>query len=334
MGRYTHRHRALGFQTRFSRRTYNRCVAPSVRRIESFTVVVPSYNEAATLRTNIEAIRTALVESTPLDRWAILVVDDASSDDTAAITAELARQDPRIRAIRRVTNGGVDAAIRSGIDVVDSDAVVVLDADLSYHAPIAGTLVETLLREEAEVVLASAYAPGGSVHNVPKMRALLSRWANRFLAYAVRDRIHTLTCIVRAYRTDAVKRLMAVRPTGDMTHQLVLDALHSGMRVCEIPASLDWAPRRRSRMSLRAIAQRTGSVLGAAIHARPSLALVIPGLVPGLLPLAIALAIWAHASAIQVGIVASTTFAIQTASLVVFGFHSTNFALRALRKDS
>jgi hypothetical protein len=334
VGLYAHPHRAVGFQTRFSCGAYNRSVTTSVRRIASFTVVVPSYNEASTLRTNIEAIRTALVEGTPLVPWTILIVDDKSSDGSAAIAAEMAREDPRIHLIRRAANGGVDAAIRSGIEAAQSDAVVVLDADLSYRAPIAGTLVETLLREEAEVVLASAYAPGGTVSDVPPMRALLSRWANRFLAYAVRERVHTLTCIVRAYRTDAVKQLLALRPYGDTTHQLVFDAFERGMRVCEIPASLQWSPHRRSRMSARAIAQRTGSVLGAAIRARPSLALAIPGLVPGLLPLSVALAIWAHATAIQVGVVASATFAIQTASLVVFGFHSTNFALRTMRKHT
>ncbi len=306
----------------------------SARRIESFAVVIPSFNEAATLRTNIDAIRSFLVERTPLAQWSILIVDDASSDETAEIAAELARDDPRIRMIRRAENGGVDAAIRSGIEAVESDVVVVLDADLSYRAPVIGALVETLLREEAEVVVASAYAPGGEVRNVPRTRAILSRWANRFLAYAVHERVHTLTCIVRAYRTDAVRQLMARRPGGDMTHQLLLDALYGGMRVYEIPARLEWSPQRRSRMGVHAIAQRTGSVLRAALHARPSLALAIPGLIPGILPLAIALGVWAHLPAVQVGIIASTTFAIQTASLFVFGFHSTSFALRTLRKHT
>jgi hypothetical protein len=321
-------------QTRVSREAYNRCVATSVRGIESFTVVIPSYNEAATLRTNVETVRAFLVERTPLANWAIQIVDDASSDETAEIAAELAREDPRVRVIRRASNGGVDAAIRSGIEAVESDAVVVLDADLSYRAPIVGALLETLLRERAEVVVASAYAPGGAVRNVPKLRALLSRWANRFLAYAVHDRVHTLTCIVRAYRSDAVRRLIAQRPTGDATHKLLLDAVSAGMRICEIPSTLEWSPERRSRMSLREMTKRTCSVLSAAVHARPSLALTIPGLIPGLLPLSVALALWAHATTVQVGIVAATTFAIQTASLLVFGFHSTNFALRTLRKHS
>ncbi len=302
----------------------------SVRRIESFTVVVPSFNEAATLRTNIEAVRAYLVERTPLAKWTILIVDDASDDETPAIAAELAREDERIRVIRRTSNGGVDAAIRSGIETVESDAVVVLDADLSYSAPIVGALLETLTGEEAEVVVASAYAPGGDVRNVPGMRALLSRWANRFLSYAVNERVRTFTCIVRAYRTAPLRVLIARRPDGDMTHCLLLDALRLGMRVCEIPARLEWAPQRRSRMGIRAIARRTWSVLSGALQQRPSLALTIPGLIPGILPLSILLSLLAHATPAQVGIVASTTFAVQTASLIVFGFHSTNFALRTL----
>ncbi|HEY9085495.1 MAG TPA: glycosyltransferase family 2 protein [Candidatus Tyrphobacter sp.] len=302
----------------------------SVRGIESFTVVVPSFNEAATLRTNIEAVRAYLVGRTPLAKWTIVIVDDASADETPAIAAELAREDERIQVVRRASNGGVDAAIRSGIEMVESDAVVVLDADLSYAAPIVGALLEILTREEAEVALASAYAPGGEVRNVPGLRALLSRWANRFLAYAVNERVRTFTCIVRAYRTAALRELIARHPGGDMTHGILLEALRLGMSVCEVPACLEWAPQRRSRMGLRAIARRTGSVLSGALRQRPSLALVIPGLVPGILPLAILLAFLAHATPAQVGIVASATFFIQTASLFVLGFHSTNFALRTL----
>lgn len=303
-----------------------------MRGIQSFTVVVPSYNEAATLRTNIEAIRAFLTERTPLALpWSIVIVDDASADESAQIAAELAREDARITAVTRASNGGVDAAIRSGIEAAAGDAIVVLDADLSYRAPIVGVLMETLAREEAEVVVASAYAPGGEVHRVPKMRAALSRWANRFLSYAVHERVHTLTCIVRAYRTDALRALLARNPSTDMSHGLLLVALREGLAVREVPAVLEWSHQRRSRMSLRAVWKRTLDVTGAALRARPSLALAIPGLVPGILPLAIALAIFAHGTPAQVGIVASTTFAIQTASLVVFGFHSTNFLMRMRR---
>lgn len=336
MGRYARGHRAFSFQTRFLREAYNRFVATSVRRIESFTVVVPSYNEAATLRTNIEAIRAYLDARTPTQTasWTLIIVDDASSDGTPEIAAELAREDGRIRVIRRASNGGVDAAIRSGIEAAEGDAIVVLDADLSYQAPIVGALLEILAGEEAEVAVASAYAPGGSVSNVPRQRERLSRWANRFLSYAVHERVHTLTCIVRGYRTDAARELVAYRPDGDAAHQMLLDALHLGMSVVEIPARLEWGPERRSRMSFRAIACRTQSVLGAALRERPSLALAIPGLVPGVLPLAIALAWLAHGTPQQVAIVASTTFAVQTASLIVLGFHSTNFALRTLLRRS
>ncbi len=331
MGRYARGHGALRFQTRFLRKVYNRFVATSVREITSLTVVVPSYNEAATLRTNVNAIRAFLTERALLDLpWSILIVDDSSSDDTPEIAAELAREDGRIRLLRRPSNGGVDAAIRSGVEAVESDAVVVLDADLSYPVTIIEALLDALAREDADVAVASAYAPGGAVRNVPRARAMLSRWANRFLAYAIHERVRTLTCVVRAYRTEAIRRLLAHRPSGDATHQLLLDALRLGLRVSEIPATLEWTAERRSRMRPGAIVQRTRSVLAAALRERPSLALTIPGLIPGVLPLAIALAILAHGTTAQVGLVASITFVVQTASTVVLCYHSTNFALRPL----
>ena len=306
----------------------------SVRRVESFTVVVPAFNEGATLRTNIEAIRAYLSEAAGNSAWTILIVDDASTDHTREISADLSREDARIRTIRRSSNGGVDAAIRSGIEGVQTEAVVVLDADLSYQPPIIGALLEVLNREEAEVTVASAYAPGGEVRDVPGGRAFLSRWANRFLAYAAHERVHTFTCIVRAYRTAALRVLLEHCPRGDTTYQLLFEALRVGMRVEEIPATLQWTPGRRSSMKPSAIVGRTWNVMGAAIHKRPSLALALPGLIPGLLPLAIFLAVLFHARPVVVGIVASAMFAIQTASLVVFGFHSTNFAIGLLGRRS
>lgn len=304
----------------------------SARRTESFTVVVPSYNEASTLRANIEAIRSFLAERTPLALpWTIVIVDDASNDESARIAVELAREDVRITVVRRGSNGGVDAAIRSGVEAALGDAIVVLDADLSYRASIVGVLMETLVREEAEVVVASAYAPGGKVNHVPKARAVLSRWANRFLSYAVHERVHTLTCIVRAYRTDSLRALLARNRRTDMSHGLLLAALKDGLCVREVPAELEWSKSRHSRMNFGATWRRTVDVMCAALRARPSLALALPGLVPGLLPLAIFLSICAHARPAQVGIVASATFAVQTASLILFGFHSTNFLLRMRR---
>ncbi len=329
MGRYARTHRALSFQTSFFGAAYNRFVATSARRIGSFTVVVPSYNEAAALCANIEAVRQYLIERSGDGRsWTILVVDDASTDETPNVASALALADDRVRVLCRASNGGVDVAVRDGLAAVKGDAIVVLDADLSYSPSIVGSLLDALAREDADVAVASAYAPGGSVHNVPRRRASLSKWANRLLSYAAHERVHTFTCIVRAYRADVARTLMAYRRDGDAAHQMLLDALRLQMRVVEIPTKLEWSKTRRSRMRLAETLRRTQSVLGVAIHERPSLALVIPGLLPGMLPLAIALSILAHGTTTEVAIVGSTTFAVQTASLIVFGFHSTNFALR------
>jgi dolichol-phosphate mannosyltransferase len=303
-------------------------VVTSGRGVGSFTVIVPAYNEGAALRRNVEAIRAFLVERTPLALpWSILIVDDASGDETLRIATALAREDQRIHVLRRASNGGVDAAIRSGVEAIDSDVAVVLDADLSYDVEIVATLLERLERDDADVVVASAYTQGGAIRNVPRVRASLSRWANRILSYAARHRVSTLTCMVRAYRMPALRPLLA-QGAGDMTYELLLTAIRSGLNVCEVPATLEWAPHRRSRMSPGAIVGRAMRVLVTSVRTRPSLALAIPGLIPGVLPVAVAIAAWAHSTPVQLGIVASTTFAVQTASLIVFGFHATNIVTK------
>ena len=93
----------------------------------SLTIVVAAYNEQAALPLLHPRLR-AVLEPLGLETQ-VLYVDDGSSDDTWAVLQDLAARDPSVRLIRLARNFGKEIALTAGLDAVDSDAAVVLDAD-------------------------------------------------------------------------------------------------------------------------------------------------------------------------------------------------------------
>jgi glycosyltransferase involved in cell wall biosynthesis len=114
------------------------------------TVVVPVYNEQATLREIVDAV---LSEAT---RKELILVDDGSVDGSRAILNELARL-PNVRVIEHEKNLGKGAALRTGFAAAVGDVVIVQDADLEYDPSEYAALLAPVIRGDAEVVYGSRY---------------------------------------------------------------------------------------------------------------------------------------------------------------------------------
>lgn len=136
------------------------------------TVVVPVYNEQQTV-----AEILARVRAVPIPKE-IIVVDDHSTDGTRAVLEQLADW-PELRVIYKSQNEGKGAALRTGFAVASGDVVVVQDADLEYDPNDLPSLLEPILRGEADVVYGSRY-----LHDVPQDPSFLHRFGNRLLTWA------------------------------------------------------------------------------------------------------------------------------------------------------
>ena len=246
------------------------------------SVLMPAFNEGAMLAGNLDLIYKTLCGLEDRYRTEMVIVDDGSEDDTWEIVTAFADQHRGVQLVRHPVNLGLGQALRTGFGHCAGDYVVVLDTDLSYDADHVDKLVSTLRATHAHVAVASPYVKGGKVTAVPPLRALLSRWANRFLAFfCPHADVRTLTGMVRAYDAPFL-RALDLRALGfEINTEILYKTLLLRGRIVEMPAHLDWTLQRQGsikRISSFRVMKGIVTYLLAGFIFRPFMFFILPGL--------------------------------------------------------
>jgi len=164
-------------------------------KYDQLTVVMPCYNEAATLRTALDRL---LAVRMPIPTE-VLVVDDGSTDGCLDTIKDLVA-DGAIRLVKQPTNQGKGAALQRGFAEAQGDLLTILDADLEYDPADFPSLLEPILNGETRVVY-GARSYGG--------HAAYSFWfvvGNKMLAVAA-------SMLFDAWLTD-IETCLKVAPTA------------------------------------------------------------------------------------------------------------------------
>ncbi|AZK95503.1 dolichyl-phosphate beta-glucosyltransferase [Streptomyces tsukubensis] len=128
------------------------------------SVVVPAYNEAERLLPTLHAVRDHLdADPGRWGSWELIVVDDGSTDDTAAVAREAAADDPRIHVVTSPENHGKGHALRQGVLASYGSRVLVTDADLATPIEELDHLDTLLTDRDAAAVIGSRAHPDSRI---------------------------------------------------------------------------------------------------------------------------------------------------------------------------
>ena len=129
--------------------------------MKKLSIVIPVYNEAATIRQIVDLVRSVDVGM----EKELLLVDDCSRDGTREVLQEMSRALPEVKMLFHEINRGKGAALRTGFAAATGDIVLIQDADLEYDPREYTRLLAPILDGHADVVYGSRFL-GGGAHRV------------------------------------------------------------------------------------------------------------------------------------------------------------------------
>ena len=208
---------------------------------ELLSIIVPVYNEAGTVRLVLDRLVSI---DLPLARE-ILVVDDGSTDGTAAALAAAVRDGLPVTIISPGRNGGKGSALRIGLAHARGTIVAIQDADLELDPAQLGTLVAPIVAGTTRVVYGSRFlngAPSGPWLSVAANR-LLTGVTNVLYGASLTD---METCY-KIMRLDVARSLRLEANRFDIEPQITARLLRAGHRVTELPVRFEARTRKQGK---------------------------------------------------------------------------------------
>jgi dolichol-phosphate mannosyltransferase len=217
----------------------DKCGAVEMREDEGMSralsiVVIPTVNEGANLRRLLPNLLAL-----PVD---VLVVDDASTDDTLEVVESFALQTGRVSLFRRPAKLGLGNAYRTGFAhamALDYQYIIQMDGDGSHRVVDLEKMLGAIASApDIDLAIGSRWIPGGAVANWPKRRELLSRVANLYSRFMLNLEVRDNTAGFRIYRADFLRcmNLDSIESEGYAFQiEMTREARRVGAKIVEFP---------------------------------------------------------------------------------------------------
>lgn len=184
------------------------------------------------------------------------MVNDSSTDETAAVVGRIAAESPQVRCIDSPFQGGFGFAVRAGLERYEGDAVAIVMADgsdspddlVSYHR---------LLEEGYECAFGSRFVHGSSVIDYPKSKLFMNRIVNWGIRVLFRHGYNDTTNAFKAYRREVIDNIQPLLSHHfNLTVEIPLKAVVRGYSYGIVPISWTNRTAGTSKLSLNEMGSR------------------------------------------------------------------------------
>ncbi|MGA7522869.1 MAG: dolichyl-phosphate beta-glucosyltransferase [Acidobacteriaceae bacterium] len=212
-----------------------------------YTIVIPAYNESARIGPALDEVLRTIDDR----RWdaEVLVVNDGSTDNTAAIIGSYVARDRRVRLLNNIGNRGKGYSVRNGLLHGVGNIVMFTDADLSAPMEEAERLFAAI-RDGADVAIGSRWLERSrqTIHQ-PLYRQIFGRCFNLVTRMVMRLPFADTQCGFKAFRRSAAQTIFQLQriERWGFDPEILFIALKRGYNIREVPVT--WGHDERTRMS-------------------------------------------------------------------------------------
>ncbi|MFN0087099.1 MAG: glycosyltransferase family 2 protein [Blastocatellia bacterium] len=197
------------------------------RSAHSITVFFPAYNDEGSIGALVREAFSILPSLT--DDYEVIVVNDGSSDGTAAVLDTLASALPRLRVVHHPRNRGYGGALRSGFDHAAKDLVFYTDGDGQYDVREMIGLIP-LMTGEVDVVNGYKIRRSDSRRRIV-LGAIYKFLARQMFGLPIRD----VDCDFRLIRREALQDISLFSWSGVICTEMIYKLHQTGCRFAETP---------------------------------------------------------------------------------------------------